>query len=180
MKNTLMKFMSRLELLVMLTVIMMLCAYAPSAFASDFGLIKLSAPQVSAGIFTAMDGSGSAAGTTVAVVTHKAISSDNILASVIEGWVPLSAGGTTGAGLGGPSISLGSGVNMLPATRTTLLALANFIAPNSLDGIKSALTASSSESPITAFVGPNLNLVFTSLTKLHTKGTVFYGAKFAF
>ncbi len=169
MKNKLTEFVTRMEMLVMLTVLIMLCAYVPAAFASDFALINLSSPVYTAGAFIAADGSGSSTGGSVAIVPHKALSSDNILAAVVEGWQPLMVGGTLGGSLGKASVSAGPGVNLLPTSRATLLALVNAVTgAEQATGLKDALSSSHVSSDVTMFIGPMWGPVFKSFNKCHT------------
>jgi hypothetical protein len=152
-----------------------LCLAAGAVQARDFGLLDLAAPQTSAGTFISMDGTGSAAGITVAVVTHKAPASNNVLAAFVSGWVPLTLGGTMGAGLGGPSVAAGTGLNLLPAARAGLLGVIGGLAkPGALASLREALQAQ--DSPVALFVGPQYNLVFTAPNRCYGKPTWFIGA----
>ena len=152
-----------------------IAAAAGSARAADFGLFDPKAPQTSAGTFFSMDGTGSAAGLAVAAVTYKAPASNNILSAFVHGWVPLTIGGTLGAGLGGPSVAVGTGVNLLPAAQAGLLAAVSALSsPGGLSSLKGALQAS--ESPVALFVGPQLNLIFTAPNRSFGKPTWFVGA----
>ena len=152
-----------------------LCLAAGGAQAGQFGLLDLAAPQTSVGTFISMDGSGSAAGLAVAAVTYKAPASNNVLAAFVSGWVPLTLGGTMGAGLGGPSMAAGTGLNLLPAARAGLLAVISSLAqPGALASLQGALHAQ--DSPVALFVGPQYNLVFTAPDKCYGKPTWFIAA----
>lgn len=150
-------------------------AFAPAARAGRFALFDPAAPQTSAGTFISMDGTGSAAGLAVAAVTYRAKASNNVLAAFVNGWVPLTLGGTIGAGLGGPSVAAGSGLNLLPAARAGLLGAIGALAkPGALASLREALRAQ--DSPVALFVGPQYNLVFTSPGRCYGKPTWFIGA----
>jgi hypothetical protein len=155
----------------------LLIVMASGAYASDFGLVKLSAPQTSAGTFISMSKDTSAAGATLTIITHKAIPSNNILSSLISGWAPLTLGGTIGSGLGGPSIAGGTGINLLPASQASLLGLLKLLSEDgSLTTLKNALTAKPAGGATSLFIGPQYNLVFETLRKCHTEPTWFIGA----
>lgn len=155
----------------------LLAVMASGAYAVDFGLVKLSAPQTSAGTFISMSKETSAAGATLTIITHKKIASDNIFSSLISGWAPLTLGGTIGSGLGGPSIAGGTGVNLLPASQASLLGLLNLLSgDSSLTSLKNALSAKAGSGAASLFIGPQYNLVFESLKKCHTEPTWFIGA----
>jgi len=146
-----------------------------AARASNFGVFDPASPQTSAGTFISMDGTGSAAGLAVAAVTHKVPASDNVLAAFIHGWVPLTIGGTLGAGLGGPSVAAGTGLNLLPAAQAGLRGIIGALArPGALSSLQAALQAK--DSPVALFVGPQYNLVFTAPNKCYGKPTWFVGA----
>lgn len=153
----------------------MMVSMVSAARASSFALLDPAAPQTSAGTFTSMDGSGSAAGLAVAVITYKAPASNNVLKAFVHGWVPLTIGGTLGAGLGGPSVAAGMGVNLLPAAQAGLLGAISALArPGALASLQAALQAK--DSPVAVFVGPQFNLIFTAPDKSFGKPTWFVGA----
>lgn len=159
---------------ILIAVAILFYAGAP-ARAAGFGLFDPAAPQTSAGTFISMDGSGSAAGLTVAAVTYKAPASNNVLSAFVSGWVPLTLGGTMGAGLGGPSMAAGTGLNLLPAARAGLLAAIGALArPGALASLQGALQAQ--DSPVALFMGPQYNLVFMAPDKCYGKPTWFIGA----
>lgn len=155
---------------------LLLCLVAaPAAHAGRFSLFDPAAPQTSAGTFISMDGSGSAAGLAVAAVIYRAPASSNVFSALGNGWVPVTAGGTIGAGLGGPSIALGTGLNLLPAARAGLLGVIGALArPGALASLQEALRAQ--DGPLALFVGPQYNLVFTSPSRCFGKPTWFIGA----
>lgn len=155
---------------------LLLClAFAPASHAGKFSLFDPAAPQTSAGTFVSMDGTGSAAGVAVAAVLYKAPPSNNVFSAFVNGWVPLTVGGTIGAGLGGPSIAAGTGLNLLPAARAGLLGAIGALAkPGSLSSLQEALRAQ--DSPLALFVGPQYNLIFTSPSRCYGKPTWFIGA----
>lgn len=161
---------------ILIVVAVMVLASAPrAASAGGFGLLDLAGPQTSAGTFVSMDGSGSAAGAAVAVITYKAPASNNVLRAFVSGWVPLTIGGTLGAGLGGPSVAAGTGINLLPAARAGLLAAVGALTkPGALASLQDALRAQ--DSPVALFVGPQYNLVFTAPDRAYGKPTWFIGA----
>ena len=165
----------------MLFVMLVIPLLAMSAMASNFALIDPDKPQTSAGIYTDMENGNSAAGANVALITHSYTSTTNVVASVLDGWTPLNLGGTVGDGLGGPSIALGTGLNLLPATRTTIANILTLVAPNSLSGLKSALTVTNSDDnykTVKLFAGPSANLVFTSLKSCKLIPTFYFGATY--
>ena len=150
-------------------------AFSPAARAGSFALLNPAALQTSAGTFISMDGTGSAVGLTAAAITYKAPVSNNVLSAFVSGWVPLTLGGTVGAGLGGPSVAIGSGLSLLPAARAGLLAAIGALSkPGALASLQGALQ--SQDSPVALFVGPQYNLVFTSPSRCFGKPTWFIGA----
>ena len=162
-------------MLMILAGLAILVAGVVTARAGNFGLLDLKAPQTSAGTFISMDGTGSAAGALVAVVTYRVPVSNNVFAAIGNGWVPMTIGGTIGAGLGGPSVSIGTGLNLLPTARAGLLGLIGaFSGPGALASLKGALQAS--DSPVALFVGPQYNVIFTATNKCHSVPTWFVGA----
>lgn len=143
--------------------------------AADFAFIDIKAPQTSVGTFIDTKSGSSAAGGLIAVVTHKDKLDNTILAALARGWVPLTAGGTLGQGLGGPSLAMGTGINLFPVAQASLYSLVNAISnTDQLTGLKVALSASSTNATI--FVGPQESLVVRSLNKMGTKLTWFVGA----
>ena len=143
--------------------------------AADFKLIDIKAPQTSVGTFIDAKSGSSAAGGLVALVTHKDRLDNTMLAALARGWVPLTIGGTLGQGLGGPSLAMGTGINLFPAAQASLYGLVNAVSgSDQLTGLKVALAAS----PTTAciFIGPQESLVVRSLNRMGTKLTWFFGA----
>ena|ERR1035437_300356 len=144
--------------------------------AGGFALIDLKAPETSVGTFFAAASGLSSSGGLVAVVTHKQ-GGITWMDSLISGWVPLAAGGTIGGSLGKASISLGSGVNLLPVAKASLLGVVNSLsASGQLPGLKAALAPNVSNA--TVFIGPAESLVFDSFQKYGTRLTWFVGASF--
>ena len=144
------------------------------ANSSDFALIDLKAPITSVGSFVDAGNGSSAAGGLVAIVTHKQ-KGLGVLDSLINGWTPITAGGTLGAGLGGPSIAIGTGVNLFPAAQATLYSLVNSVAKDDqLTGLKVALAPSATAASI--FIGPQESLIFKSTSHYGTRLTFFVGA----
>ena len=155
----------------------LLVVMASGAYASDFGLVNLSAPQTSIGTFISMSKDTSAAGATLTIITHKAMPSDHIFSSLISGWAPLTLGGTIGSGLGGPSIGGGTGINLLPASQASLLGLLNLLSgDSSLATLKKALAAKAGSGATSLFIGPQYSLIFETLKKCHTEPTWYIGA----
>lgn len=153
----------------------MLGGMLPQLKASDFAPIDLKAPQTSMGTFFEGSGESSSAGGLVALVTLKNTNLDNtVLGSISRSWVPLTIGGTMGRGLGGPSIAMGTGMNLLPVAQATLYSLLNALSsPGQLNGLKVALAASPTAASL--FVGPQESLIFRSPSKMQTKLTWFAG-----
>ena len=157
----------------------LLGAMAAMARASDFAFIKTSAPEALAGTFFAKDGSGSSAGGAVAIVTHKIIPSNNIISSIVTGWIPVDLGGSIGGGLGKASMDVGSCLNLLPAAKASLYGLVNTLSPNGAPGLKSALTASAGGDSNLFFIGPQFSWQFESFTRSHTDWVWFAGVHVA-
>ena len=167
------------KIIIIASVLFGLGFMAGVARASDFGFINLNAPLVFGGSYIALDGSGSAAGGGLALITYKGLPSNNILASVISGFVPLTLNGTIGGSLGKASVSAGPGVNLLPVARASAYGLINSLAGSSqLSGLKTALSASPSNTEI--FIGPVWGPVFSSLNKCQTKAMIMFAAKLLF
>ena len=162
-----------------------LMALSAPAFAGNINWLDITSPQTSAGSFTSMRDGSVAAGGVVGILEYNGEIRDEFVSSMLGGWTPLTLGGTAGKGLGGPSLSLGTGVNALPLARTTLLKVLNLVTEDTeLVGVKSALS-NSTTSDVTMFVGPNMNLVLDSIKivdgnlriRSHGVPTLFIGAQ---
>ena len=157
---------------------LVLVMLAGVARAADFSFIKLNAPVTAVGTFIKASDASVAPGGVVGIILHKQAGTD-FLSSLASGWIPLTAGGTLGKGLGGPSVALGTGLNFVPAGKATLLGLIDSISsPNQLPGLKAALA--SGQSNVTMFMGVYESLVFQSLHRYGTCVTWFVGPSIAF
>lgn len=149
---------------------------ASVAQAKDFAFIDLKAPQTSVGSFIDAKSGSSAAGGLVALVTYKDNLDNTMLAAFARGWTPLTIGGTLGQGLGGPSLAMGTGINLFPVAQATLYNLVSAVSGrDQLMGLKVALASSAPSA--TVFVGPQESLIVRGLNKMQTKLTWFVGAK---
>jgi hypothetical protein len=150
---------------------------AASVQAADFALIDLKAPVTSVGSFIDSQNGNSAAGGLVAIVTHKQHGM-GVIDALISGWTPVTLGGTLGAGLGGPSVAMGTGVNLFPAAQATLFELVKAVSKDGqLNGLKVALAPSAPSATI--FFGPQESLIFKNLNHYGTRLTWFIGASIA-
>ncbi len=162
-------------ILMVMTGLVLLVAGLVTAQAADFAFIDLKAPKTSVGTFIDAKNGSSAAGGLVAVVTHKDRLDNTMLAALVRGWVPLTIGGTIGRGLGGPSVAMGTGINLFPVMQASLYSLVNAVAgEDQLNGLKIALAASPTNATI--FIGPQESLIMRSLNKAGTSFTWFVGA----
>lgn len=160
---------------VILAAVMMFSVEAVRA--ADFALIDLKAPVTSVGSFIDSQNGNAAAGGLVAVVTHKQ-QGLGVIDALISGWTPVTLGGTLGAGLGGPSVAMGTGVNLFPAAQSTLFELVKAISKDGqLNGLKVALSPSAPSATI--FIGPQESLIFKNLNHYGTRLTWFVGASIA-
>ena len=145
--------------------------------AADFALIDLKAPVTSVGSFIDSQNGNAAAGGLVAIVTHKQ-GGLGVIDALISGWTPITLGGTLGAGLGGPSVAMGTGVNLFPAAQATLFELVKAISKDGqLNGLKVALSPSAPSAMI--FIGPQESLIFKNINHYGTRLTWFVGASIA-
>jgi hypothetical protein len=144
-----------------------------------FQLIDLAHPQTSIGGFSAKDGQF-AAGGVLALITHTA--ADKNKTSLMDGWVPLDIGGTLGSGLGGPSIAIGSGLNLLPAGKAIGLLLLDAVTKgDQFTNLKDALKPPNTGSvDLVPFIGPHYNIVFVTLTHVRLVPTWFIGGTLKF
>ena len=151
------------------------CFLAVRVRASDFGIISLTAPRVMAGTFISASGGGSSSGGAVEIITHKAIPSNNIVSSIISGWIPVDLGGTIGGSLGKASLDGGTCVNLLPAAKATLYGLVDSLAPDGAVGLKATLTANANSDSSLFFFGPQFSWQLQSLAKSKTDLVWFGG-----
>ncbi len=142
--------------------------------ASNFHFIDVKAPVTSIGTFIDAKAGSSAAGGTIGLVTYKSVPM-GILGAVINAWEPISLGGTLGNGAFGPSVAMGTGVNLLPIAQASLYSLINGISKEGqLNGLKIALAPSAPSATI--FVGPMEALTFKDISHCATHLTWFLGA----
>ena len=154
-------------------------AFIATAQAADFKLMDPSAPITAVGTFIRASNGSTAPGGILVLVSHKQ-KEVNFLTSVIKGWVPLTAGGSLGKGIGGPSVALGSGFNVVPGSKAALLAFINSISGSAeLPGLKKAL-APNEQSNVSMFVGVHESLIIHSLQKYGTCLTYFVGPTILF
>ncbi len=144
-----------------------------------FRLMDLAHPQTSAGVFSARDGHF-ATGGVLAVVLHPPRTSEAI--AVLDGWVPLDIGGSIGGGFDGPSLALGTGVNLLPSSKAVILTLLDALTKDDqFTNIKDALNPPRTGSvDLVPFIGPHYNLVFITLTHAYLLQTWFIGGTLKF
>ena len=144
-------------------------------YASDFSFIDVKQPQVSAGKFYSLDG-GSDGGWLLSIILHKNIPQENMLSALITGWTPLEAGMSLGRGLGGPSVSVGTSLNLMPLAQTGLLKFLDSItSPDSLSGLKSDLKINS-DNAVNLVGGFNYAMIYNSDNKtVKLKPLVFLG-----
>ncbi len=160
---------------------LLLCtAVGTSQAAPYFRAIDPAHPQTSLGLFSDYKGH-SATGGVLALVTHSPVDGC-LIPSICEGWAPLTVGGTLGAGLGGRSVSFGSGLNMLPAGKATALTILNAVSSDSqFSNLKTILAPPKTTTPdLSLFVGPQLSWVFKSLKESKIIPTLFAGGTLLF
>lgn len=150
--------------------------FTVTAQATMFLPIDLTRPQTSAGIFNNFRGNTDGGGV-VALFTPAPQAPE-----LLSGFVPLDIGGTVGKGLGGPSVALGMGLNMLPASKAFLLTLICAVSrddqfTNIKDWLQPPFTGSIDLVP---FIGPHENAVFRTLTHVELQTTLFIGGTLKF
>jgi hypothetical protein len=145
--------------------------------AGYFQPINIAHPLTSIGFVNDFHG-GMAPGAVVTIINHAPVATD-LLGAVIEGWSPLTLGGTSGQGLGGPSVSLGTGFNVVPAALAT-----GVVVLDSLIGVSPAAALATPLDPghstVTLFVGPQVSWVWHSLQHSVVEITLFIGPKIQF
>jgi len=142
---------------------------ASQAKASKIELIDIYHPQIVTGVFTDMKGH-SDAGAAVALLTY-------------GNWCPLAGGGTIGKGLGGPSVSLGTSLNLLPATQALFSGILEILYPDpyKFANLKAIIAPPETGTPdISMSFGPNWSYVFYDGIKGRFMTTWFYGAAWKF
>jgi len=140
-----------------------------SAQAGSFKPIDFAHPQIVTGVFTDLKGH-SDAGASLAIIGY-------------GNWCPVSVGGSLGKSLGGPSLAIGTSINLLPATQIMIGGLISAIypAPDKFRNLKELLTPAASSGPdISMSFGPQWSYVF--FNGLQGKGVItwFYGANWKF
>lgn len=151
-----------------------------AAQAGTFAAIDPAHPQTSVGVFN--DFKGHYDGGAVVVLISQKSQTQDLLAYIINGWAPLTLGGTTGRGLGGPSVALGTGFNVIPAARTlALVAWESLAGKGDISLHMTTPAAASAETPSAElFIGPQYSWVFDSLKKSHACPTLYIGASIKF
>ena len=143
-----------------------------SAKASDFSL-TLKNPKVLAGQYS-VSGMGISYGGALGLVSYKGVTPGTVGSGLINGWIPVTIGGTIGGSLGKASISIGTAFNLVPAFGATILELSQALSPDS--EFTAVLSQGSSEkSDWTFFFGPQESLIAKSTKKIGTKVSWFLG-----
>ena len=140
-----------------------------AAQASGFALIDAKHPQIITGVFTDLKGH-SDGGASLALVTHSE-------------WVPVAIGGSLGRGLGGPSVALGTSVNVLPVIQAAAWIGIDALFPGSekFANLKSLIYPADTSAPdIKMSFGPHFSYVFNDGLKGKGMITLFYGAAWKF
>lgn len=158
-----------------LVVVMMVMA-APARAALQFGLVDFKHPQTSIGTFFDYKGHSDGGGVLALVLLQDEGKSSP--------WVPLTIGGTMGQGLGGPSVSLGTGYNLLPGAKAVVWAILQFstgLDDSKFKNIKELLAPPDLGKPdMDFFFGPQYSLVFTAPDRAKTVPTLFAGGTLKF
>ena len=145
-----------------------------TVMASNFHFLDIKAPVTSVGTFIDAKAGSSAAGGTIGLITYKSVPA-GLLDAVINAWEPVTLGGTLGNGAFGPSVAMGTGVNLLPIAQASLYSLVNGISKDGqLNGLKIALSPSAPSATI--FIGPMEALTFKDISHCATHLTWFLGA----
>jgi len=131
-----------------------------------FKFIDPEHPRYTTGIFDDLKGHSDFGGT-LAILTHD---------GPME-WTPLTIGGTAGRGLGGPSLALGSSINLLPQVKSVALKVVKAIWPgDKFNNLKTILSPPKpGQVDITMVAAPHVNLVFYDGIKTRAATTMFYG-----
>ena len=134
-----------------------------------FKFIDLQHPQVITGVFTDMKGN-SDGGVALAIVTY-------------SNWCPVAIGGSMGRSLGGPSIAIGTSMNLLPSMQVIARTLLDVLYPDPVkfQNLKSIVTPPIPGKPdVSMSFGPHWSYVLNHGTKGKGMVTWFYGASWAF
>ena len=145
---------------------------AGMANAGEFALMQPAHPIVATGIFSDFK-SHSDAGAAVALVTSKTISE----------WTPVDLGGSLGRALGGPSLSVGSTVNLLPEIKQGLFSAVSALYPDPdmFTNIKEIFSPPNGGTPdVNMIMGPHFSYVFYKGLKGRGCITIFSAAKWSF
>ena len=152
-------------------IINLVLCFLPVMAAAQMQVINPLHPIIVTGVFSDMRGH-SDGGSALALLTMPQYD-----------FVPLAIGSTIGQGLGGPSVALGMGFNLLPDIKFMGLFFVNCLwpQPEKFSNLKGMLAPpEDGKVDVVMSLGPNYNLVF--FDGLRTKGlvTLFYGAKWQF
>jgi hypothetical protein len=131
--------------------------------------MDLNHPQVVTGIYDDTKGH-SDGGAALALVTH-------------GNWCPLAIGGSLGNGLGGPSLGLGTSLNLLPAMQVLAGGILEILypAPEKFSNLKVILSAPATGTPdISMSFGPHWLYVLNDGFKGKGMLVLFYGAAWKF
>ena len=142
------------------------------ANAGEFKLIDVHNPSIVTGVFDDLKGHKDA-GASLALITNTGI----------PNFTPLAIGGSLGASLGGPSVSIGMSVNLLPSIKAGALSVLNAIwpNPNKFSNVKTIFWPSvPSSTDIVMSCGPHWSFVFVDGIKTKGMLTLFYGAEWHF
>ena len=151
--------------------ILWLAGFAGGAIANagGFALFDPAHPEIVTGAFTDLKGHTDA-GVSLGLITYSE-------------WCPLAIGGSLGRSLGGPSVAIGTSVNLLPVIQAAAWLGIDALWPDSekFKNLKALIYPAETGTPdIKMSFGPHFIYVFND--GLHGKGmwTLFYGAAWHF
>lgn len=151
------------------TLVSFALCFLPVMAVAQVKIIDLNHPQVVTGVFSDFQGHKDG-GAALALVTYGA-------------GVPLAVGGTLGRGLGGPSVALGTMMNLLPAIKDGGMAIIKALYPDDAKfaNLKGILAPPIGGKPdISMSFGPCFSYVFNNGLKGKGVWTLFYGAAWSF
>jgi hypothetical protein len=143
-----------------------------------FKTIDFSHPITSVGVINDFHGHYDGAGV-VSIFYHQPDTTD-MLAKLIDGWTPLTLGGSAGRGLGGPAILVGSGFNLLPLGQGLIKALISSLDSGNASQISLGNPAGDETPSAEIFIGPQEAWIFNSLTKSRLAATFFISTTIKF